>query len=297
MERIRQCCPQYESYLSCTVLESWEGMASPDLSEKQSHCLRSSDCGAMEKAITGGANLCGVAVSRPPLPLSGEAVFGPERRALTLGILLAIGAFAVEGMGVVPALPSAVRALGGLPLFGWAFSAFMLAWLVGTVGGGLIADARGPRLPMALGLLAFGAGLALAGTAHHMAQFLGGRALQGSGGGAMIAAGYVAIARGYPDEVRARMMALTASVWILPAIVGPALSGAVVERAGWRLVFAGILPVLAVAAVVVLPPLALRRAARVGRRRARWFPCCGWRWGAASSWRRRTSRGRGARPA
>jgi hypothetical protein len=42
------------------VLESWAGMATPDLTEKQSRCLRASDCGAMEKAISGGNNLCGV---------------------------------------------------------------------------------------------------------------------------------------------------------------------------------------------------------------------------------------------
>ena len=183
------------------------------------------------------------------------AVFGPERRALTVGILLAITAFAVEGMGVVPALPTAVRELGGLPLFGWAFSAFMLAWMVGTVSGGQLADARGPRLPMAFGLVAFGAGLLCAGAAHGMAQFLVGRALQGSGGGAMIASAYVAIARGYPDAMRPRMMALTSSVWILPAVVGPALSGAIAQWVGWRYVFFGIVPLLALTALLVLPPL------------------------------------------
>ncbi|MET0595313.1 MAG: MFS transporter, partial [Polyangiaceae bacterium] len=65
-------------------------------------------------------------------------VFDHERRTLTAGILLTVTLFAVEGMGVVPALPTAVRDLGGLSLFGWAFSAFMLAWLVGTVAGGIL---------------------------------------------------------------------------------------------------------------------------------------------------------------
>jgi MFS family permease len=182
-------------------------------------------------------------------------VFDAERRSLTLGILLTVTAFAVEGMGVVPALPTAVRELGGLPLFGWAFSAFMLAWLVGTVGGGLLADARGPYRSMAVGLLGFGAGLVSAGLARGIAQFLAGRALQGAGGGAMIAAAYVAIARAYPDNLRPRMMALTSSVWILPAVLGPALSGAVAERVGWRFVFLGIVPLLLVVAIVILPQL------------------------------------------
>src|SRR6185503_20412236 len=96
-------------------------------------------------------------------PMTDEApaahVFDADRRSLTLGILLTVTAFAVEGMGVVPALPTAVRALGGLALFGWAFSAFMLAWLVGTVGGGLLADGRGPYRSMVIGLLGFGTGL------------------------------------------------------------------------------------------------------------------------------------------
>jgi MFS family permease len=188
-----------------------------------------------------------------------------------LGILLTVTSFAVEGMGVVPALPTAVRELGGLPLFGWAFSAFMLAWLVGTVAGGLLADARGPYRSMAIGLLGFGTGLLLAGLARGMAQFLAGRALQGAGGGALIAGAYVVIARAYPDHMRARIMALTSSVWILPAVLGPALSGAVAERVGWRFVFLGIVPLLLVVAAVVLPQLrrfAVKRplggAARMG---------------------------------
>jgi MFS family permease len=193
------------------------------------------------------------AVAPAPPPVAG--VFSRERRALTLGILLAVGAFAADGMGVVPALPSAVRALGGLPLFGWTFSAFMLASLVSTIAGGQMADAHGPHRPMALGLGAFGAGLLVSAAAGSMAQLLAGRALQGLGGGAMLASAYVAVARGYPDALRARMMAIIASVWILPAVVGPALSGAVAERASWRLVFAGIVPLLALAALLVLPPL------------------------------------------
>ncbi|MBI4952552.1 MAG: MFS transporter [Myxococcales bacterium] len=184
-----------------------------------------------------------------------DGIFAPGRRRLTAGILLAIGVFAVEGMGVVPALPLAMRELGALPAFAWSFSAFMLAWLVGTVAAGLLADARGPRLPMAIGLFVFGAGLLAASAAPHVAPFLAGRVLQGAGGGGMMAAAYVAVARGYPDALRARMMAVTASVWILPAALGPVLSGAVAESVGWRFVFLGVVPLVALAALVVLAPL------------------------------------------
>jgi MFS family permease len=131
----------------------------------------------------------------------------------------------------------------------------MLAWIVGTVVAGQQADARGPLKPMAVGLSGFAAGLLLAAAAHGMGLFLVGRVLQGLGGGAMISSTYVAIARGYPDSLRARMMALISSVWILPALVGPSLSGLLAERLSWRVVFAGILPLAVVTAALVLPPL------------------------------------------
>ncbi len=183
------------------------------------------------------------------------SVLDSERRALTIGILLTVLAFATEGMGVVPALPTAVRAMSGLRFFGWVFSAFMLAWVVGTVAAGQMADKWGPYRPMALGLLAFAGGLLLAAASLGMRQFLAARVLQGLGGGAMVAASYVAIARGYTDALRARMMALTSSAWIVPAMVAPLASGIVAERFGWRWVFAGIVPMLMFAAVLVLPAL------------------------------------------
>lgn len=182
-------------------------------------------------------------------------VWDRERRALTLGLLISVFAFAIEGMGVVPALPTAVRALGGLPLFGWVFSSFLLAQLVGTLAGGQLADRRGPQLPLSIGLAGFATGLLLSAAAQNMTQFLLGRVLQGFAGGMTVSTAYVVIARGYPDTLRPRIMALFSSVWILPALVGPLISGIVAERLSWRLVFAGIIPFLALGATLLLPAL------------------------------------------
>src|SRR5581483_4331416 len=82
-----------------------------------------------------------------------------------------------------------------------------------------------------------------------------GRALQGSGAGAITALAYVCISRGYPDERRARLLALMASAWVLPALVGPALAGLAADHASWRLVFFALLPIVALAAVMMLPAL------------------------------------------
>jgi hypothetical protein len=60
VDHLRTCCPRFGSYISCTVLESWSGQGTPDLTAKQSHCVRATDCAALEKAIVDGKRVCGV---------------------------------------------------------------------------------------------------------------------------------------------------------------------------------------------------------------------------------------------
>ncbi len=57
---LHDCCPQYKSYVSCTVMESWAGAGSSDWSAGQSRCLRQASCETMEKSVTGEKSLCGV---------------------------------------------------------------------------------------------------------------------------------------------------------------------------------------------------------------------------------------------
>jgi MFS family permease len=182
-------------------------------------------------------------------------VFAPARRALTTGILLSVTAMACEGMAVSTALPSVAVDLGGLETYGFAFSAFMLVSLIGAIAAGRAADRGDPLSPARWGFASFAAGLLVAGLAPTWPIFLLGRAVQGFGAGSLIAVAYVVVARGYPENLRPRLMALLSSAWILPALIGPAIAGQVAEHASWRLVFVGILPPVALGAAMLLPRL------------------------------------------
>src|SRR5689334_13615438 len=105
-------------------------------------------------------------------------VFAPARRALTAGILLSITAMACEGMAVATILPSVAVDLGGLGDYGWAFSAFMLASLVGAINAGRSADRNDILSPARAGFVAFAVGLLVAGLAPNWPVFLLGRAVQ-----------------------------------------------------------------------------------------------------------------------
>src|SRR5213595_2281277 len=120
-------------------------------------------------------------------------LWAPQRRALTTGLVLTITFVASEALAVVTVMPLVARDLGGLRLYGWVFSAFMLGSLVGIVAAGREADRRGPAVPYVAGLVLFGAGLAVAGLAPTMPVLVVGRALQGIGASAVPAIAYVAI--------------------------------------------------------------------------------------------------------
>lgn len=185
-----------------------------------------------------------------------DGAWAPERRLLTVGLIGLVTAAAFEGMAVPTILPALVADLGGLDLYGWAFSAFWLTNIIGITLGGSDADRVGPARALAVGVVLFSAGLVVAGIAQDMPMVIAGRAIQGFGSGAMGSVVYAAIARAYPTSVTPRMIALVSSAWVVPGLIGPALAGIVTEALDWRWVFLGIVPPVLVMGLAVYPQLA-----------------------------------------
>lgn len=178
-----------------------------------------------------------------------------NRRGLTVGLILTVTLVAFEGLAVSTIMPAVRADLGGIALYGWVFSAFMLANLVSTVLAGQAADRRGVGVPFTAGVALFAAGLAIDAAAPTMLVLVGGRVVQGLGAGAVSASAVTTVARGYPPPLRPRMLALMSTAWVVPGLIGPAVSGVVADTIGWRWVFGGLLPVLAVSASIAMPRL------------------------------------------
>lgn len=185
----------------------------------------------------------------------GGGIFDPVRRPLTIGLVLVITLVAFEALAAAAAFPVVLDDLGGVALYGWTFSGFMLASLVGITVAGRASDRHGPRRPFLGGAALFAAGLVVVGAAPAMWVVVAGRVVQGMGAGAVPAVVYVVIGRSYDPALRPRMFAVLSSAWVLPALIGPAVSGTVAEHLSWRLVFVGILPLLAIATVLTAPGL------------------------------------------
>jgi MFS family permease len=200
--------------------------------------------------------------ARAPAPPDGLAacpaggIWAPARRPLTVGLVLAVTFVAFEALAVATVLPVVGRHLGDLRLYGWVFSAFLLASLIGIVLAGTLADRVPLGRPMLAGLALFAVGLVVGGTAPDMPVLVAGRAVQGLGAGVVPAVAYVAISRCYPEECRPRMFAVLSTAWVVPGLIGPAVAALVAAAVGWRWVFLGLLPLVIAAGVLVV--LALR---------------------------------------
>lgn len=193
--------------------------------------------------------------TRPP-----SALWAPDRRATTTGLLLLITLAAFEAMGLGTALPTIIAELDGASLYSWPFTAFLAASIIGNVFAGRVSDRVGPVPGIIAGPTLFFIGLIVAGTADTMTQLLIGRAFQGLGAGSQIVALYVMVAIVYPERDRPAVFGALSAAWVVPALVGPTVAGVLVQYASWRWVFLGLAPLVLIGALLLGPTIRSLRA-------------------------------------
>ena len=197
------------------------------------------------------------APSTPPaLPEARTAdLFAPGLRGLTLGLILTITLAALESLAIGTVMAVVAEDLGNIELYGWVYSAFFLGSLLGIVVAGGALDRMPLWRPFAVGLGLFALGLTIGGLAPTMPILVVARFIQGLGAGSVGPTAYTAIGRCLPERLQPRMFAMLSTAWVVPGIIGPTLAAVVGEALGWRWVFLGLLPFLALAGGLALSAL------------------------------------------
>jgi MFS family permease len=192
-----------------------------------------------------------------PPPPPWREVFRGRRGRLTAGLLLLEALVAVQSLVLATILPDIRRDLGMVQLYGLVFSASSLATIASIPVTGRAVDALGARRVLLPVLALFCAGLLVAATAPAMPVLLAGQFLIGAGGGGLYALSLGAVAKAFPDRLRPRVMALLATMWILPGLAGPPFAALVATTVGWRWAFAAPLALVALGWILIAPALDL----------------------------------------
>lgn len=161
----------------------------------------------------------------------------PKRRAITGAAVVATFLAAMDITIVSTIMPRVVGTLGGLALYSWVFSAYLLAVAVTGPLYGKLADLFGRRPIFQIGVGLFLLGTLAAGFSQSMVQLIGARVIQGLGAGSMLPVTITIIGDIYDLPERGRMQGLFAATWAVAAVVAPFIGGITVEHLHWRWAF------------------------------------------------------------
>ena len=154
-----------------------------------------------------------------------------------MAVLLALVVAALEGTVVTTAMPTITAELGDRALYGWVFSAFLVANAVSVMVCGKLADGIGRRPTFVLGTGLFVVGSLLSASAPSVPMLIAFRALQGLGAGGIQPVAMTVTTDLYTLHERARIQGLLTAVWGAANVAGPIVGGVIVARASWRWVF------------------------------------------------------------
>jgi len=172
---------------------------------------------------------------------------------VTAGIMLSLLLASMEGTVVATAMPTIVTHLGGLAMYSWVFSAFMLASTTTMPVFGKLSDLYGrrPVYTVAMGLFLMGS--LLCGTAQSMPQLIAFRVVQGVGAGGVVPLAFTLIGDMFTLAQRTKLQGLFSGVWGVSALIGPLVGGFLVDQLSWPWVFyLNVVPGLLAAALVGL---------------------------------------------
>jgi EmrB/QacA subfamily drug resistance transporter len=180
-------------------------------------------------------------------PLPPEQLISLKNRIfIIVASLLALFLAALDALVMGAAMPSIVAHLGGLHLYSWAFSSYLLSRAVALPLFGKLCDLYSNKKLFNVSICIFLAGSVSAGISRNMTQLILARVIQGIGAGGSFALTYIVLSDISSPEKRGKMMSIASFVWGVASVLGPTIGGFIVNYFSWRWIFFINIPVGAV---------------------------------------------------
>jgi EmrB/QacA subfamily drug resistance transporter len=195
----------------------------------------------------------------PVPPAAGAPLTHREILVVLSGLMTGLFLVAISQTIVATALPTIAGELGGVDLIAWIVTAYLLAATVATPLFGRISDLHGRDRVFQAAIGIFLLGSVLSGLAVDMPMLIAARAVQGIGGGGVMALAMTIVGDILSPRERGRYQGYFGAVFALASVAGPLIGGFIVDQLDWRWVFFVNVPIGVVALVVTARVLRLPR--------------------------------------
>jgi EmrB/QacA subfamily drug resistance transporter len=163
------------------------------------------------------------------------------------GAMICVLLAALDQTVVIPALPAIASDLGAYAQLSWIVAAYLITSTISTPIYAKLSDIYGRRHLLLACIAVFILTSMLCAAARSLDQLVWFRALQGLGGGGLMALTQAAIADVVSPRERGRYQGYISAVWALASVSGPLVGGFMAENMSWRWIFWLNLPIGVVA--------------------------------------------------
>lgn len=181
-----------------------------------------------------------------------EHLSSKRKLSIMIAIMFAMFFAAINQTIVSTAMPRIIAELGGMDLYTWTITIYMLTSTIATVLVGKLSDIYGRKPFILAGILFFIVGAFMSGLATDVYQFITYRGIQGVGAGIIMATAFTAVGDLFPPRERGKWTGLMTAVFGFSSVIGPTLGGYIVDHMAWHWVFWIFLPLGVVAFVMIL---------------------------------------------
>ncbi|MDP9939709.1 MFS transporter [Ectopseudomonas alcaliphila] len=178
-----------------------------------------------------------VAERKPSAQAGWKDLFSGTNATRAIALAGGVALHAVNVYIATTMLPTVVSDIGGLELYAWNTTLFVVASILGAALSIKVLGLAGPKGSYGMAAIIFAIGAAMCAVAPNMPLMLVGRFVQGIGGGLLFALAYAMIRIAFDESLWPRAMALVSGMWGVATLIGPAVGGVFAELGVWRAAF------------------------------------------------------------
>ncbi|MGE6258124.1 MDR family MFS transporter [Heyndrickxia sporothermodurans] len=168
-----------------------------------------------------------------------------------MGLIIGLIFSELDETVVNTAMPTIIKDLGGLSLYGWVAGVYMLSLSAFMPILGKLADLFGRKKVYLISMAFFIGGSIVCGLSHSMTMLLIGRGIQGLGAGGLMPLAMTISSDLFPVEQRAKVQGFMGPIMFIPMLLGPLMGGFFVDQISWHWIFFVNIPVGVLAALLL----------------------------------------------